>query len=535
MSYIINKKLKEIEAKHIIPDDNGTIEIPMGTEIIGERAFDGRKDIRKVILPDGIIKIEDSAFNACHNLIEINIPNTVRYIEKDAFARCFKLRRLTFPDGIKVISMGVCQHCSSLEEIYIPDSVTLISRIAFWYCYHLTEVHLPSSICEIEDEAFDGCPDIRILAPKGSYSEEYAQKANINYDANKKFTSNIDIGNQTESISNAAYAFISYSTKNQDAADAMREVLKKRGINIWMAPGDIPAGSKYAAVINKAIKNCNCLILMLLEASQNSIWVAKEVERAVHYQKPIVPVQIENVILNDEFEFYISTDQIVALKKIDESSAAMKKILISVERLLGINQVETEKSGDSTLFSDNTTAANKVIIENPGFEPNTNHTTIANLKNKYIDFIKSITNLEFGNAKQYFAEGNDITVLGEIFLMCQQVLEKHINNENAQKEFSELLLIFKTIYKLAVDKGQKEICQFIQSISTDDYIAACNDIKAYITAEVDHLDCELTTTIFKYLSAYQNNPVQKSYWESLLKEVFRFMKLCDEFDEETNS
>ena len=51
---------------------------------------------------------------------------------------------------------------------------------------------------------------------------------------------------------------------------------------------------------------------------------------------------------------------------------------------------------------------------------------------------------------------------------------------------------------------------------------------------IDNLDSELTNTIFKYLSAHKNNPELKSYWESLLKEVFRFMKLCEEFDKKTN-
>lgn len=99
-------------------------------------------------------------------------------------------------------------------------------------------------------------------------------------------------------------------------------------IATWMAPGDIPAGSKYAQVISKAVKNCACFVLLLSENAQNSIWVAKETERAVNYRKPIIPVQIEAVKLNEEFEMYISTDQIVAVPKIDNSSPEIKEPLI---------------------------------------------------------------------------------------------------------------------------------------------------------------------------------------------------------------
>ena len=40
------------------------------------------------------------------------------------------------------------------------------------------------------------------------------------------------------------YAFISYSTKNQATADALKHLFDKSGINSWMAVGDIPAGRK---------------------------------------------------------------------------------------------------------------------------------------------------------------------------------------------------------------------------------------------------------------------------------------------------
>lgn len=42
----------------------------------------------------------------------------------------------------------------------------------------------------------------------------------------------------------------------------MRDHLKKHGVRVWMAPGDIPAGSKYAQVINKAIRGCAGVVLV---------------------------------------------------------------------------------------------------------------------------------------------------------------------------------------------------------------------------------------------------------------------------------
>ena len=139
----------------------------------------------------------------------------------------------------------------------------------------------------------------------------------------------------TNHPASTGYAFISYSTKNQSDADALKALFAKKGIRSWMAPGDIPVGSKYAQVINHAIKECACFVLLLTDAAQNSPWVAKEVERAVNYGKTILPIKMENIVLNEEFEFYISTDQIVAVQKIDENSLEFKKILTTVIAFTG--------------------------------------------------------------------------------------------------------------------------------------------------------------------------------------------------------
>ncbi len=136
---------------------------------------------------------------------------------------------------------------------------------------------------------------------------------------------------ETEVVIDAKRLFISYSTKNQSFADSFRELLRKNGIDTWMAPYDIPVGAKYAQVINKAIKSCNCFVLLLSKASQESIWVSKELERAINYKKIIFPVQIEDVVLNDEFELFISTEQLIFIQKIDEDATNIKKLLTSIK------------------------------------------------------------------------------------------------------------------------------------------------------------------------------------------------------------
>ncbi len=131
------------------------------------------------------------------------------------------------------------------------------------------------------------------------------------------------------------YAFISYSTQNQSHADAVRRIFTEQGIPNWMAPYDIPSGSKYAAELNKALKNCGCLVLLLSDASQNSEHVDKEVERAIAYKKPIVPIQIEELILNDSFEYYIGNCQIIAVPEIRMDNRELQRVLDGVRSFVG--------------------------------------------------------------------------------------------------------------------------------------------------------------------------------------------------------
>lgn len=126
------------------------------------------------------------------------------------------------------------------------------------------------------------------------------------------------------------YAFISYSSKNQEAADAMRNLFRKHSIDSWMAPYDIPAGSEYAEVLYDALVNCSCLVLMLTDVSQNSQWVKKEVNIAISNGKAVIPVKLEDVELNSSMKLYLNDQQIVPVRVVEESAPDMQKVLTSV-------------------------------------------------------------------------------------------------------------------------------------------------------------------------------------------------------------
>ena len=130
------------------------------------------------------------------------------------------------------------------------------------------------------------------------------------------------------------YIFISYSTKNNEFAFAFKELLEQQGYNVWIAPNDIPLGERYANIIEKSIRNCKCLMLIMTEAICHSQWVNKEIERAINYNKPVFGVMLEQFELNDEFKFLLSNTQISQwVKNVDINDSATVDILRDIAKL----------------------------------------------------------------------------------------------------------------------------------------------------------------------------------------------------------
>lgn len=139
------------------------------------------------------------------------------------------------------------------------------------------------------------------------------------------------------------YVFLSYSSQNTAEAEALREMFENNGIKTWMANRDIAGGENFASAIIPAIEGCSCFVLLLTQEAQDSSWVDKEVERAVHYNKPIVPVELTQVELNKKFEFYISTSQIVMLSCIQEDDVANQRLVNTVKNHMNGNNVRVSK------------------------------------------------------------------------------------------------------------------------------------------------------------------------------------------------
>jgi osmotically-inducible protein OsmY len=100
--------------------------------------------------------------------------------------------------------------------------------------------------------------------------------------------------------------FISYSSKDKAAADALCGTLEGRGIPCWIAPRNIAYGSDYGEAIVDGINESRVMVLVFSSNANTSPHIKREVDRAVSKSLTIIPIRIEDVAPTRALEYYIS-------------------------------------------------------------------------------------------------------------------------------------------------------------------------------------------------------------------------------------
>src|SRR5579871_1800231 len=101
--------------------------------------------------------------------------------------------------------------------------------------------------------------------------------------------------------------FISHSSTDKPAADAVCALLESDGIRCWIAPRDIQAGVSYASALIDAINASRAMVLIFSGAANGSPQIEREIERAANRRIPILPFRIEDVTPEHGLEYFLST------------------------------------------------------------------------------------------------------------------------------------------------------------------------------------------------------------------------------------
>jgi hypothetical protein len=99
--------------------------------------------------------------------------------------------------------------------------------------------------------------------------------------------------------------FISYSSEDKLAADALCGALEAARIRCWMAPRDVVPALSYSGQITRAIKASRVMVLIFSEHSNVSAAVLAEVELAANAGVHILNFRVDASPLSDDLRFYL--------------------------------------------------------------------------------------------------------------------------------------------------------------------------------------------------------------------------------------
>ncbi len=141
-----------------------TITIPDSVTLIGGNAFDSCTSLESITIPDSVTNIGWYAFYRCTNLTNVTLPSSITSIELANFFDCTSLKSVTIPNSVTNISYDAFRDCTSLTSITIPDSVTNISMCAFSGCTSLESITIPDSVTSIGADVFNGCTSLENIS-----------------------------------------------------------------------------------------------------------------------------------------------------------------------------------------------------------------------------------------------------------------------------------------------------------------------------------------------------------------------------------
>jgi rhodanese-related sulfurtransferase len=99
--------------------------------------------------------------------------------------------------------------------------------------------------------------------------------------------------------------FISHSSLDKLAADAICHGLEAKGVRCWIAPRDQVAGRPYGQQITSAIEEAQVMVLVFSDHVNQSQAVLNEINVAAGANVTIVPFRIASVEFGPELHFYL--------------------------------------------------------------------------------------------------------------------------------------------------------------------------------------------------------------------------------------
>ena len=143
--------------------------------------FFENRDIKTIIVGDGITSLGNNIFNACYNVTSITLPEGLTSIGYCATTFFEKMESIDIPSTVTSLGVGTFSNWQKLKSVTIPEGVTSIPKSAFYSCFALKSLTLPQNITSVGDMAFlsAGLNDLFVKSGVDITSSELNSTANV--------------------------------------------------------------------------------------------------------------------------------------------------------------------------------------------------------------------------------------------------------------------------------------------------------------------------------------------------------------------
>ena len=139
--------------------------VPDGVMCLGKHCFYACNNLRKIVIPESVIRFENNPFSGCEHLsLESHTPHYV--IENGVIYNKFKT------------TIVGCLNGSQIDCLRIPETVSLISRNSFWNCKGVKKIVITKNVDRIGYNPFAGCENLIIE----SENDNFVVKNGVVYD-----------------------------------------------------------------------------------------------------------------------------------------------------------------------------------------------------------------------------------------------------------------------------------------------------------------------------------------------------------------
>lgn len=154
--------------------------------------------------------------------------------------------------------------------------------------------------------------------------------------------------------------FISYARENRERARILAEKLEEFGWSVWW-DRNIRTGQHYDEIIERALNDAKCVIVMWSSNSVSSHWVRAEAQEGLD-RKILFPIQIENAKIPLAFK-NIQTVNLINWNG-NSTITAFQNLIQDITSLLGRQSITQKGLGNQT-----TLKARPIILEEEPFRP----------------------------------------------------------------------------------------------------------------------------------------------------------------------